>query len=325
MPDAVYQANWIDGVYIRLVWATIEPKSGAFDFRTLDQEMDRAVKTHKRVSLSIIAGGRAPNWLNSAGIKTYSLSVGRGGGSNRRCIPFTFGVPWDSAYQNAFIAVQKAVADHLKATPGAWDALRIVKLTGMNQITEELRVPIALDSRFDDCNNTSKTPAAIGYSPAAAEAAWVTIARGIATAFPGKVLALDVLERNDFPPAIGAEDPKQAIIADGLRLAPGRFAVQWNGLNLGGPTAPSVLQAARDGAVIGWQTNAFRGLSGSGCNAQRQAAAQPCDAQHYKALLQRGVVQGASYIEIWAPDALAFPHVVEDIEHELDPGRSTRR
>jgi hypothetical protein len=325
LPDAVYEAEWVRGIYIRLVWAALEPQPHKYDFSMLDDELDKAVAAQKLVSISVITGARAPGWLSSAGIKTFDFKAAQGGGANRRCLTFRFGVPWDTAYQKALIDLQRAIAEHIRSKPGRWQAVRIVKLTGINQLTEELRFPMAWSDRLDDCNNPerAKTWSDLGYNPAAVVDTWLTIAKAIAAAFPDKILALDILERNDFPPdASGGEggDPssvKSTIIERAARLFPGRFAVQWNGLNLGGQTSNTILNAGRRGVIIGWQTNAFRGLAGAGCNPLRQGEVRACSLDEYRALLQRGISAGASYIEIWAPDALAFKTAVSDMQNEL--------
>lgn len=329
LPNDVFKADWVDGIYIRLVWASIEPQPHKFDFSTLDDELDKAVAAHKLVSLSVITGARAPAWLASVGIKTFDFQAQQGGGANRRCLAFRFGVPWDSGYQKALIELQRAIAEHIRSKPGAWEALRIVKLTGINQLTEELRFPMAWSDRLDACNNPQRVQMwrDLNYDPTAAINAWITIAQAIADTFPDKVLALDILDRNDFPPdSLGGEDGdpsavKSTIIERATGLFPGRFAIQWNGLNLGGSISNTVLSAARRGVIIGWQTNAFRGLNGAGCNASRQETVRACSEDDYRALLQRGISAGASYIEIWAPDALEFKGPISEAQKELSTAK----
>ena len=153
--------------------------------------------------------------------------------------------------------------------------------------------------------------------------AWSRIAVEISKLFPNKLLALDILERNDFPPisddgtATRNSPVKERIINFGLTNFAGRFAVQWNGLSVGGQLAPTVLTSGKRGAVIGWQSNAFRGLEGAGCNSQRLANADPCDNSGFSALLKHGIDSGGAYIEVWSKDVIQFPSVVKAADQDL--------
>jgi hypothetical protein len=117
---------------------------------------------------------------------------------------------------------------------------------------------------------------------------------------------------------------KNEIIRSGLDRFRGRFAVQWNGLKAEGRTSLVVLEAGRQGAVVGWQTNAYDGHDGAGCDAARSPNPTPCDAPSYQQILDRGLAQGAHYIEIWPADALDFPGVVSAIEADFSRSRGAR-
>jgi hypothetical protein len=324
LPDAAHESRAASGIYIRLIWSQIAPRPGQYDFSLLDRELERAVAAGKRVSLSVIAGGYAPAWLRERGVRTLRFDIGRGG-ANRACMTVEMGVPWDPGYQAAFLESFTALARHIRARPGGWEALRIVKLTGINRLTEELRLPALTERQQDVCGAQDETGrwAAAGFRPSLVVEAWSRIAQGIAERFPGKQLALDILERNDFPPigedgARVAESPvKPRILAEGQRRFGPRFAVQWNGLTAAGPLSETVLAAGRRGVVTGWQSNAFRGVEGAGCNTARRAAPEACDLGGFQAILQRGVATGAAYIEAWAPDVLRFPEAVAAADRAL--------
>ncbi|HEX8388883.1 MAG TPA: beta-galactosidase [Sphingomonas sp.] len=322
IPEAVYAQPLGSGVYIRLVWTQIEPRPGAYDFSLLDAELARAVRAGRKVSLSVQAGARSPTWLADAGVGTVRLAT-RQGGANRICLPVAIPVPWDAGYQRAYARAMRAVADRIRATRGGWDAVRVVKLTGISRITEELRLPITAGA-----NECADDPSAewreAGYTPDRAVAAWTALSDGVARAFPGKLLGQDVIERNDFPATTGRGfDPsvKERIVAEGLRRYPRRFMVQWNALTVDGPLGETPLRAKARGAVLGWQTNAFRGLEGAGCNAERRGPPLACDARSYAALVLRGSGSGAEYLEVWARDALRFPDAVRAADAELRRGR----
>jgi hypothetical protein len=112
---------------------------------------------------------------------------------------------------------------------------------------------------------------------------------------------------------------KPAIIAEGQRRLGRRFALQWNGLTAAGPLSETVLAAGQRGVVTAWQSNAFRGVEGAGCNPARRAAPEPCDTDGFQAILQRGVATGAAYLEIWAADVLRFPAAAAAADAAMAP------
>jgi hypothetical protein len=328
LPDSIYKSK-ADGVYVRLVWSTIEPRPGEFDWSTLNREVERAVRFGKRLSVGVRTGGLAPQWLYRQGVQKSTFTVGPHGGTWGRCRTVDIPWPWDENYQRTYLRMMTTMSEHLRSIPKAYEALRIVKITGINQLTEELRLPAARSDRPNSCESNA-IPAwqEAGYRPSKVIAAWERLAAGVAKAFPDKLLAIEVLDRNDFP-AIDGEgnfargvaaqqaDVKAAIIDKALRLFPGRFAVQWDGLSAV-KVAPSVLKAGKEGAVIGWQTNLFKGTNvGSGCDAGNVRDARPCTSTSYRAILENGIANGARYLEIWAPDAERFAEVVEAVRPRL--------
>ncbi len=139
-PEAVYE-NWAaGGIYIRLVWDTMEPAPGVYDWSILDHELDRALPSGKRISIAVRAGGSAPVWLAENGVSQSTFVVGRGG-KRRACVSIEVAWPWDPDYQDAYVNMMHALAAHLRSRPGAYEAVRIVKVTAIAQNTEEMRLP----------------------------------------------------------------------------------------------------------------------------------------------------------------------------------------
>lgn len=321
VPDAVYSSPAASGVYLETVWAQLEPQRGRYDFAVLDREVRRAVAARKKISLSIIAGGRSPGWLAAQGAKTLRFAIGRG--KANACTTIDVPLPWDPVYQDRYARLMSAVAGRLSQL-GATEAVRIVKLTGVGRITEELRLPLSI-GRQAACGEGDADArwAAAGYRPARLVSAWLALAKSVGSAFPGALLSLDVLERNDLPSIDDAGrkatyiDLKPKIVAAARQAFPGRFAVQWNGLNPAGRVADFPVAARRSGAALGWQTNMFRGFEGSGCGPDRRQPPVPCDAGTYRKLLDRGVASGAGYIEIWPEDLARFPDAVAEADRRL--------
>ncbi|HEY4773549.1 MAG TPA: beta-galactosidase, partial [Xanthobacteraceae bacterium] len=325
--DEVYQVDGVDGIYVRLVWRTIAPAPGRFDWSTLDRELDRVERTGKKLSIGVRAGAWTPGWLYEQGVRGSRFVVGAHGGGLGRCDEHTLPWPWDDRYQQAYIDMMRALAAHLKARPRSYELLRIVKITGINQRSEEMRMPanaVAGIKRAGGCaiSDAVSEWRAAGYRPSKVVEAWRRMAEGVAASFPDKLLAIEVLDRNDFPaiaePGRGELiDVKAQIVALGLGLFPGRFAVQWDGLSAV-RAADSVIASGRRGAIVGWQTNLFRGPEGgAGCEARTVYEAQPCTASSFRAILENGIAHGGRYIEVWAPDALRFGDVLKDVRPRI--------
>jgi hypothetical protein len=325
-PPLDYARVPASGVYVHLVWNQVEPSPGRYDWSKLDREVEAAVAAGKKLSISINSGAYAPGWLPKVAA-TSRFTVGKGG-VNRSCITAVVGHPWDPRYQQRYVGVMRALADHLRQRPQVWRQVAIIKMTGVSQTSEELRLPsntgVAMrQGRPDPCqaSDAVATWRGVGYAPDRVVQGYLTMLDGVAAAFPGKVIAQDTLDRNDFPRIDGRSDGdvKARIVRAAIQRLPGRYAVQWDGLNLG-PLPPSVLAAKAMGAPIGWQTNAFLGVRGAGCNATRQEGPQPCDARGYAALLGRGIDAGGRYLEVWRPNLEAFPDVVRAADQRLRAG-----
>src|SRR3989344_1739403 len=96
----------------------------------------------------------------------------------------------------------RALSSHVRSVAGAYDALRMVKITGINQDTIELRLPASNGVGTGDCevSNAIDIWQAAGYTPQNVLDAWRTIATAFGNAFPDKILTIDVLQNNAFPP-----------------------------------------------------------------------------------------------------------------------------
>lgn len=304
--DKALQVPGISGAFVRVPWAVINPSPGVYDWTVLDAATRQLARSGKKLSLGVITGTEAPDWLERSGVKVATVELDR-----RGCFPAKAPAVWDSRYVNGYVAMMKAVRDHLAAT-GATKLLSIVKVTGMTQRTLELRLPVnnRCSSAVDD------QMSAIGYRPGRVLAAWKTMANGVAQLFPNTLIVQPILQVQGFP-AIddsGKRIAKQQvnvgnqIVQSCITGYSGRCGIQWNGLNLTGRLAPRVLAAREQGATIGWQTNLFEGpAGGAGCQPGRNAETQLCTAVTYTQLLERGVKTGARFIEVWEPDILKYP------------------
>lgn len=328
LPDeALLATPGLDGLYLNLSWQQLEPAEGQYQFDLMLAAASRAVAHGLKLSLGVRAGAQAPAWLLARVARAEVVAGPHHGAA--RCEHLTVPWPWDPLYLQRHARLMQALAGTLQARPPLWAALRLVKVTGINQQTQETRLPstepAATGAHASGCpvSDSAALARQAGYSTARVLAAFASLADATAQAFPGKLLGMDVLGGHDFP--LVDEQAAQTVprmLDHALSRWPGRFAVQWDGLTAGPPPAV-VLEAGRRGALIGWQTNMFRGQDGAGCGVEVQAFAQAhaCSLAEYQAVLDNGLRHGARYLELMPADVRRLPQAVGQASRALAPAR----
>jgi hypothetical protein len=277
LPDTIYSTPYIDGVVVDGLWNQIEPSPGVYDWSIVDLEITRAVASGKKITVNVTAGAYAPSWLYGSpyNVPHDTFLWGNHDGANGPCTPYVLPAPWNPQYEQAYAAMMTAFSQHLQSIPGAYAATSRVRLTGINTLTDELHLA------FCSTSNGLALWQALGYTPDKLLAAAKVLMSAVNAAFPDKILSLSVIEAgglpliNDAGQAITTRDPsyidvKQMLIDYALSPASGisnRFAVQWNGFQDPSTAARSVIAAGQKGAIVGWETNEFGGLTnGAECN-----------------------------------------------------------
>ena len=135
----------IDGVAIVVGWSTIEPSMDKYDFSLLDQWVAKVAALGKRIALVIPAGSQAPSWLflpapNGPGATQLSFTISPHNGATGVCDTAILAAPWDPGFLSRWDKLLAAVSAHLKST-GTYSAVTLVRITGINRTTEELRLP----------------------------------------------------------------------------------------------------------------------------------------------------------------------------------------
>lgn len=334
--DRAMAVPGVNGTAVVLNWAELSASGQvkAYDFAELDRRLALARARKLAVELVILAGRGVPAWVFAAppaglGLKRLDFVYSHHDGAGP-CVPVAMPPPWEVGYLNAFAEMLERTAQHLRAN-GAMDDVTVVKLTGLNTETEELRLPAQTpwETGKSCVTDAVTTWRDAGYRPALISQAMTQLAAAFARAFPDKWVTLPVILANGFPPI---NDQGQALprgkarginnaLLDGLVRAattalPGRFIVQLDFLIADQPAAPRAVELARtNGLPIAWQTNLFYGGQGRGAACGGKfGQATPCDAASYLALLERGIHPaggaGASaqarYIEVFPFDALTF-------------------
>ena len=339
LSEGVISQKLIDGVYVRIPWSALEPARGQIDKDLLNKILAPVKRAGLKISLGIRAGSETPSWVYSVGARNIEFSYADRAGTTGSCRIITLPVPWDGAFLDAYDEMMRRLSGILKEN-NYYESVKIVKLTGINILTDELRLPSISKPRPDSCLSPATSAwVKAGYTPNKIVQAWTHLALSVNSAFPDKVLSLNVIDTNDFPLVDEAgvelrrgmedfkrrfEDPKKTIIAAGLDLIGAeRFAVQWQGLS-SKKLSPVVLRAGRLGTLMGWQTNQFGGRRGSRCVSSNVQHSLPCGDETYGEIINNGVRAGASFIEVWESDALRFGGVMQRYRSILSTTRRER-
>jgi hypothetical protein len=313
LPSYVFSNSQVTGVSLKLVWSTIEPQAGVFNWSTLDAEISQALASGKKISLAVVPNLAYPSWLFQKGVQSLQFVIQVHGQLQTINIP----PPWDPIYQQAYSQMMQALSAHLHSISGAYQAVSMVKVTGMNEITAETQLPSSTSTTGGVTNSIPVWQSA-GYTPTKVINAWQGFAASVNAAFPDKVLA--VATAGGFPPInnLGQQvlltDPsyvnvKDEILSTGMSLYGGRFAVDWTGLNSSN-LDPTVVAAEQAGAIGGWQTNDYLGAQGTGYGSDWTQKIALTNST-YQQILDLGLNQGAGqYIEVWPYDIQQFPAAI---------------
>jgi len=156
---AVVRINWAD-LYTQTVSGNVTTISP--DYSKLDTELDNAARRGKLVLLEVLAGAGIPPWLFKvdagqfetsathldAGtvVPIYTNDFGSDTDDNlpsaRSCgYDKTMGSPADPNYQFALLQTLRDIAEHIRLRSDRYQALGSFKVTGLNFLTGEMRLP----------------------------------------------------------------------------------------------------------------------------------------------------------------------------------------
>lgn len=332
----------MDGIAVVIAWSAIEPSMGQYQWTTLDSWLQQAVSAGKKIDLVVTAGDDIPAWLfdtppAGAGAKALSFTISPHSGSTGVCDSETLAAPWDTAYLSQWDAMLAVLSAHLK-TAGFYHSITLLRLTGINRTTDELRLPAetAQSTGLACITNAPAAWQAAGYRPSLLLQGWDAITSSFQKSFPDKSFSIAIIPQNAFPPI--AEDgtiikgtPPDAN-APLLSLAgqkfPGRLVVQFNFLMPGEAASPAVIQAAQTlGTMAAFQTNEYFGSTGQGAACSEPVTnPTPCTVTTFMALLETGIYPlgaanplRAQYIEVFHANANAFPGDILQAHAELIP------
>jgi hypothetical protein len=252
-------------------------------------------------------------------------------------------VPWDTGFLREWDAMLAALAAHLKSTivkgVSEYDAVVLLRLTGIDRNSDELHLPAQTPrQQGTDCTKgTIATWQGAGYKPSLLLQGWDAITSSFKKSFPEKSFSVAIIaSTNPFPPI--AEDGSVITKMRGLgpaqnepllklasRKFPGHLVIQNNSLYAGVAAQPETVHAAQSlETMIAFQTNLVLGVEGGAACRERKSSGNACDGwQDYLDLLNTGIYPApgtalrAQYIEVFAPNVIAFPEAIKQAHDEL--------
>ena len=169
---AVASLDFVDGILVRISWDDIEISPGVYDWSLLDAQIAAAQSFDVKISLAIINGSVAPDWLAAMGVEMFDYLFH---GTNRQ-LP----VPWDAVYQSRWSSF---IAD-FGARYQIEETISLVYVTNSSSNGFEMQLPRSPE----DIANW----AAIGYTDALYADSWKFALDAFATAFPNHALSHEV-------------------------------------------------------------------------------------------------------------------------------------
>ena len=325
IPPQVLSSTAVAGVYLHFGWSDLEPTQGGFDFGVLDQAIDKARQAGKSVMIGVSAGALTPQWVMTAGARFVRVTQSAHQGKSTGCSTNDYPAPWDGAFVTAWSDFIRGLGSNLHESAARYAAVTQLKLTGINDLTDESRLPAETpQASSSTCNVSDAVSAwkALGYKPSLVEGAFRTFATTWAQTFPDKQISLEIIPNNGFP-AIGengADDASSGAATTVALVKAGRsairnFAVQQNNLGPRGNFRVVTSVPVRGFQLQGVQFGQLACVPG---NRDPASAANPlksatvaCDPGAFQAALEHGIQLGASWIEVFSADVSAYESVIE--------------
>ncbi len=330
----------VDGVAVVIGWDAIEPSMGQYQWTVLDQWIGQVAALNLKIDLVIPAGNSIPAWLfqpppAGAGAVQLNFTVSPHAGETGVCDPVTIPAPWDTAFLAQWDAMLAALSAHLKSA-GTYNAITLVRLTGINRTTEELRLPAetAQSTGLACVSNSIATWQQAGYKPSLLLQGWNAVLGSFMKSFPDKPFSVSIIPNDAFPgiaengSAITGQigDENEPLLESASQKLPGRLVVQFDFLMPGVAVSSEVTGAAANlGTMAAFQTNEYLGGQGAGCS-EPITSTIPCTADTFLTMLDIGIFPNgqsdplrSQYIEVFHANATAFPADILTAHFQLLP------
>ena len=321
---------YVDGFFLSRTWSQIETSPGTYNWTSLDEDIQTVAAAGKKASLAIGAGAQSPPWICNGTtdggphaecitliIQPFSNTTGTTTACNRQLLP----LPWDPVFQADFAGMVTALGAHVAGNATWRSTLVLVKVTGINDTTEETILPsqkggTTTCTSGDACTggkcaktDTLAALKAAGYTDASATMALLAFAGDFRAAFTGLPIGSQV--SGDLPSP--GTDSLPLVLAKAFVGAPSLrpITVQDNGLAATTGVDPGTLFALEAGVPVGYQMLA--GVSGdTRCEMGRglgpDGGTVPCTEAVLIDAINNGIDKGgARWLEIYEADVNAYP------------------
>jgi hypothetical protein len=229
--DISWTPDWVAGGLVVLDWDQVETASDVYDWTILDHELNNAVDNGKSLKIAIVAGTGTPSWVFDT---AYEVVVKDDNDSNPGAsgdcgTDFSVGSPSDDVYRAIFNDLMTDMATHVKTDDAWYNALTVITMGGLNNVTDEMKLPKAccdgdcneqggpvqpdgrLDGTFgglftDECICNTKVWAEAGYTPDELYEYYNVHTAAIQAAFPDKDMSL-MLIQSGWPRVIAGSPP----------------------------------------------------------------------------------------------------------------------
>ncbi len=332
----------VDGVAVVIGWNAIEPAMGQYQWTILDQWISQVSALGKKIDLVVPTGSATPAWLfqpppSGAGAKELDFTISPHSGATGVCDPDNIAPPWDPAYLTQFDSMLAALSAHLKSA-GTYNAITLLRLTGINRTTEETRLPreSAQSTGLACVSDATSMWLQAGYKPSLVVQSWTSILNSFQRSFPDKPFSVSLIPTSGAFPAIAENgtvvpvatetDLTTTLMTAASQKFPGRLVIQYDFLMPGEAASSDVTNDAQTlNAMAAFQTNEYLGGQGAACS-EPVTNPTPCTSATYLQLLDTGIYPlgrsnplRAQYIEVFHDNAAAFPADILQAHFELVP------
>jgi hypothetical protein len=114
LTSKLWQADYLTGVALRSVWSVVEKNKGEYNWSLFDQGLALARENNKKISLSVAAGGFAPDWVKTEGAASFD-TIQQPNYTKQQEVTW---VPvWDPVFQKEWAAFVQVMAARYDSDP----------------------------------------------------------------------------------------------------------------------------------------------------------------------------------------------------------------
>jgi hypothetical protein len=304
-------------VFLKYHWDKLQTSENNFDWSDLDNDFDRALQSHKKIELCVVAGAFCPDWIYGKGVtKLHFVEATRN--FYGKCEEYDVPVFWNEQFKSLWKNFITKLADHINSKPGYMDAITLVKLSGINSRSEETKLPqeVNIDKEACHTGDHRKIWADAGFKPSLVVKTWNEFADLIGDKFPNSYIGLAmVIPKQGFPNV--DEDGKlgeqnnthDALLNAALKKFPDRLAVNFTALRANGGTPPFIKEMHDKGVVTGYQL--YGQFIDPPC-----IKTNTCDDNELKDAFDNGFKNNADFIEVFFHTVQAYPGAIRYAKSE---------